>query len=184
MAVSEVAGVTRWGWTVSRYEKAAELGLFGPEPKVELIEGEVFDVAAMLPPHASATRRIRSRLARLDNGWTVGGQDPVRLGDISEPEPDVWVAKGGEDQYRKRHPTQADLALAVEVADSTLRFDRDIKIPMYAAHGVPEVWLVSIPDRTVTCYTEPAGRTYQAQATISEGSVEFAGVEIPLEKLF
>jgi Uma2 family endonuclease len=148
----------RWTWTVEAYDKAAEIGLFGPDPKVELLEGEVYTIAPMLPGHSTAIRKLDRLVGReLDPAqWAVGSQTPVLLNDRSEPEPDLWVAKGGDDTYLRRHPGPDDLVLVVEVADTSLTRDREQKIPAYAAAGIPYAWLVSLPEKTITAYSGPA----------------------------
>ena len=155
----------RWTWTVEAYDKAAEIGLFGPDPKVELLEGEVYTIAPTLPGHSTAVRK-RARLVgrELDPArWAVGSQTPVLLSDRSEPEPGVWIAKGDDDTYLRRHPGPHDLVLVVEVADTSLTRDREQKIPAYAAAGIPYAWLVSLPEKTITAYSSPlpAERRYE-----------------------
>jgi Uma2 family endonuclease len=180
----------RWTWTVQSYEQAAEAGVFGPEPKVELLDGEVYRVVSMSPGHATARRRLGRLLARaLDpHDWTVGGQDPVVVGTRSEPEPDVWVAAGPEDRYAGRHPRESDMSLVVEVANTSLMIDRNVKVPIYARGRVPEVWIVSLPERVAYVFTAPDSRAghYERVRVIDEGgrlTAEQLGVEIALKDI-
>jgi Uma2 family endonuclease len=177
--MAEVA-VDRWRWTVEGYETAAAAGVFGPEARVELIDGEVYQVAAMLPGHASTVGRISDLLsARIERSrWVVRTQLPVHLYDDSEPEPDVWVARGPADRYDHRHPGAADLVLVVEVSDTTLAFDRDVKIPRYARAGVPEAWLVSLPERAVHRYADPLDGAYRSVEILDHGRLRVAGTEV------
>lgn len=163
----------RWQWTVEAYDKAVEAGLFGPDDKVELLEGEVYKIAAMLPGHSTAVNMLDTLARRqLDPAlWAVGAQTPVRLGNRSEPEPDLWVAGGDLKTYLRRHPGQADLVLVVEVADTSLAQDRQGKIPAYAGAGVPDAWLVSLPEKTITAYSGPV----PAERRYEHASVHHAG---------
>lgn len=148
----------RWSWTAESFEQAAAAGAFGPEARVELFEGEVLELGSMLPGHADAVRALRALAYQVDQtNWTIGSQEPVRLGDHSEPEPDIWIARGPRRSYARRHPDESDLVLLVEVADTSLALDRDVKIPSYAAAGIEEVWLVSLPESHLTVYREPLG---------------------------
>jgi Uma2 family endonuclease len=168
------AAVDRWRWTVESYEQAAATGVFGPEPRVELIDGEVFEVPPMLPGHAATVGRLVDLLTeRLDRTrWTVRSQLPVRLGDRSEPEPDVWVAQGPASRYDDRHPEASDLALVVEVSDTTLAFDRTIKVPSYAAAGVAEACVVSLAENVVhqLADPDPAAAAYRVAEVVQRGS--------------
>lgn len=181
----------RMRWTVAQYERAGEAGVFDPGPRVELIEGEVVTVSPIGPSHANARRVLQEAASdQVDRRtWTVGSQDPVRLSDFSEPEPDLWVARGPRPTYEGRHPTPADLALVVEIADSSLVPDRALKVPAYAAAGVGHLWLVAIPERTVTVYSSPAPaqRRYRKVTELGAGdtlSDRQTGLALPVADLF
>lgn len=151
------AAVARWQWTVERYYQAVEAGVFGPEPRVELIDGEVYTMTAMLPGHATTVRRLLNLLYdHLDGAeWTVLSQMPIHLDDISEPEPDAGVARGPASRYDARHPSPDDLFLVVEVSATSLAFDRNVKLARYARSGIAEVWIVSLPQRVIHRFTDP-----------------------------
>jgi Uma2 family endonuclease len=159
-------------WTADAFEVAGQVGIFGDE-RVELVEGEVFYLAPLLPPHAEAVRRLSHFLVRsLDPGrLTIGGNDPVRLDERNEPLPDVWLAEGGEGTYAGRHPSPAELRLAVEVSDTTLGRDQRRKLPVYAAFGVPVVWVVALSRERVFEYREPdpESRAYALVTTLVRG---------------
>lgn len=189
MLMSEVAA-DRWRWSADSYEHAAATGVFGDEPRVELVDGEVFRMAPMLPGHALVLGQIQDRLTeRIDRArWIVRAQLPVRLDDDSEPEPDVWVAEGPPARYRLRHPAGRHLALLVEVADTSLAFDRQVKIPRYAMAGVGEVWLVSLPERVVYSFAEPdpAAGEYRRMQRAASGALvaaERLGIELAVDDL-
>lgn len=181
----------RWHWTADTYEKATQDGLFGPDARVELFEGEVVTKLPMLPPHSTVVRLLNTAVIRqLDpERWVVGSQVPIRLSDFSEPEPDLWVARGPQKTYSHRHPGPADLVLVVEVADSSLVEDRRQKIPAYAGAGIPWTWLVSLPDKTLTVYGEPVpvDRRYQQQVVLRPGGTADhapTGLRVPVVELF
>ena len=132
--------------------------------KCELIEGELVDVSPMKPRHAVVTINLSSIFNELLSRTThaVGSQTPVVLSDISEPEPDVWVAHVGLRAFLERKPEPADLSLVVEVSDTTLRFDRDVKVPMYASAGVSNLWIVDINADQIVSYGNPVDGDYRS----------------------
>ena len=181
----------RWRWTAEAYEKAADMGLFGPDPRVELLEGEVIAKLPMHPPHSTVLGILNELvLVQLDRSlWTVRCQSPIRLNDISEPEPDLWVARGAQRTYGRRHPVPADLLLVVEVAGSYPADDRREKIPLYAGAGVPSAWLVSPPEKTLTVYRQPSpsARRYDQETVLRPGDIAAhppTGLTLTLTELF
>lgn len=136
--------------------------------RCELIAGELVDVSPMSSRHAEVTRRLFSVLNRqlMEPAFVVGCQQPIGLGDWSEPEPDVWVARGRPGGYMDRHPEAADVLLVVEVGWSSIRFDRDIKLPMYAGAGVPEVWLFDVDAASVEVFRHPWATGYRSIETL------------------
>ena len=150
-------------FTVEDYERMGEVGILGPEDRVELLEGEIFDLTPIGPAHAGTVKRVNHVLSiRLGGRAVVGVQDPVRLGTFSEPQPDVVLLRPRADFYAAVHPGAEDVLLLVEVSDSTLVFDRKRKLPIYARHGVAQVWIVNVNDRVVEVYRLDAGGTYAA----------------------
>jgi Uma2 family endonuclease len=151
----------RHAYSVDDYYRMAEAGILRPDDRVELIEGEIIDMAPIGSRHAAAVKRIAQVLTlALGKQATVSTQDPVRLDRHSEPQPDIAVLKPQADFYAAAHPGPSDVLLIVEVADSTLRFDRDIKLPLYARHGIPEVWLVDIEHAHFTVCNGPGAEGY------------------------
>jgi Uma2 family endonuclease len=134
--------------TVEAYMRMGEAGIIAPDARTELIEGEVLDMAPIGTRHASTVKRLAKALGAAGDDALVAVQDPVHLGRRSMPQPDVMLLKPREDFYGAAHPVAADVLLLVEVADSTARLDREIKLPLYARHGVAEVWVVDL-DRGV-----------------------------------
>jgi Uma2 family endonuclease len=142
-------------WTYKEFERAAKLGLFAPEERLELIEGEVIrKVAPQLTPHATSTSLVEQALRTLcPRGHYIRIQLPLKLGTKSGPEPDIAVVVGGAREYAKQHPTTA--ALIVEVADSSLRLDRGTKAALYARANVPEYWILDLKNRVLEVCREP-----------------------------
>jgi Uma2 family endonuclease len=175
--------------TVDEYSRMAEGGIFDPEARVELIDGEIIDMAPPNPPHAGTVCYLTEALTRAVAGSAnVRVQNPVRLGHYSEPQPDLALLRRREDFYRERHPQPADVLLIVEVAASSLRFDRETKLPLYARHGIPEFWLVNLSAQTLTRYRAPQGDSYtlvdEPDLAIALELSGLAGVAVDLQRLF
>ncbi len=147
-------------WTVDEFHQMAVAGLLGETDRVELIDGEMFDKAPIGSKHAFMVNRISQTFsAGVGVKCLVSTQNPVRLGERSEPQPDVALLRRGN--YMDALPAAADVLLIVEVSDSTLEYERDVKIELYARHGIPEVWLLDINAREITVYREPVEGQYR-----------------------
>jgi Uma2 family endonuclease len=147
--------------TVDAYCRMAEAGVLAPDARVELIDGEIVDMAPMNSRHASAVARLSAMLNAAVGGQAlVWCQLPLRLGDRSEPEPDLMLLAPRDDFYAPAHPTAADVLLLIEVSNSTARYDREIKLPLYARHGVREVWIVDLDNRLLRTCRRPVGDGY------------------------
>ena len=147
----------------------AEQGFFGPEERVELIDGEVID----MPPIGSEHGGIVNHLTRLcvlavGDAAVVHVQNSMVLGDASQPQPDIALLRPREDFYKRANPVPEDVLLAVEVADSSLAYDRNVKAPLYARHGIPELWLVDVRGRSVTALSEPGPDGYARRRMLDE----------------
>jgi Uma2 family endonuclease len=141
-------------WTVAEYYQAAEAGVFHPEERLELIEGEIFRMSPQDSPHATACDLTEDALRGVfGRGYRVRTQKPLSLGADSVPEPDLAVVRGGVRDYAKAHPTTAELV--VEVADSSLGYDRNRKAPLYARAGVPDYWILNLSERVLEIYRDP-----------------------------
>lgn len=127
------------------YCRMAEAGLLAPEARVELIDGEILDMPPIGKDHESVVDQLTRLFVRAVNDFAiVRVQGSVVLGPMSMPQPDLTLLKPRSDFYRSRRAAESDVLLIVEVSDSTLRFDRDVKVPLYARHGIPEVWIVDL----------------------------------------
>jgi Uma2 family endonuclease len=157
-------------FTVSEYHSLAETGILSEDDRVELIEGEIFQMAPIGNRHAGCVKRLNRLLSReLGDRALLGVQDPIALDDHSEPEPDISVLRPRADDYSNSHPTPEDLFLVIEVADSSAGFERFRKIPVYARNGVPEVWLVDLTTHRIEAYREPSGMSYRAVRQLEAG---------------
>ena len=142
-------------FTRAEYHKLGEAGIIGPDERVELLDGYVVEKPVKNLPHAGATRRIANRLPKyLPAGWCIQVQDPVGL-PRSEPEPDATVLRGDDAVYDTRMPEPSDVAIVIEVADSSLRTDRRDKGRLYAAAGIPVFWVVNVADGQVEVCSDP-----------------------------
>jgi Uma2 family endonuclease len=170
--------------TVDEYERIAAAGALQEPARIELIDGYMVDKMPKKPEHVYATKQtLRALDRRLPAGWTSQKEDPVRIPAFDEPEPDVAIVRGSDTDYRHRIPTPADVALLVEVSDSTLSLDRSLKLAAYARDGIPVYWIVNLVDRQVEVYTRPtkAGR-YRSRQVYKSGQqvpVAIAGQALP-----
>jgi Uma2 family endonuclease len=142
-------------WTREEFHRAANLGLFGPEERLELIGGRIFKKMTQNPPHSIALGKVSRTLARVFGpDFYILHQQPVVLSTDGESEPDVAVVPGSPDDYPD-HPTQADVRLLVEISDATLRFDRGRKSALYAEAGIGEYWILNLNDRQLEVRRDP-----------------------------
>jgi Uma2 family endonuclease len=147
-------------WTRDEYERMAAEGFFAPDARVELIDGIVYDTSPQNSPHTTCLHlALRILTLRFPDAY-VRVQSPLALGDDSEPEPDLAVVQGTVVDYAVEHPTTA--LLVVEVADSSLAHDKNLKIPLYARCGIPEAWLLNIPGKTLEVYRDPGKGRYRS----------------------
>ena len=175
--------------SVADYYRMAEVGILSPDARVELIDGEIIDMVPPGSPHAAAVNRLTEVFVRAVAGRAIVlVQNPVRLSEFSEPQPDLALLRPREDYYSAHHPRPADTLLIVEIADSSLRFDRDKKTPLYASHGIPELWLVDLRNRRLVRYRAPEQDAY---SLVDEPDLESAlevsalpGVTVGLQRLF
>ncbi len=143
-------------FTAEEYHAMLRAGILHEDDRTELIEGRIYQMAAVGSHHAACVKRLNRLLTEeLGARALVSVQDPIRLPDGSEPEPDLAVLRPREDFYAEAHPTPGDLFFLIEVADTTLAEDRAVKIPAYALHGVSEAWLVALRRGYVEVYRRP-----------------------------
>ena len=151
-------------WTVEEFNRMADLGLLQPGERVELIEGEIVEMAPIGSRHAGMVNILLGLFSRAAaNLAVVSVQNPLIVGDRSVPQPDLALLKPRADSYMRSHPTAADVLLVVEVADTTLDFDVGTKVPLYAR--VPEVWVIDLQEQAVRVYREPSASGYKSSFT-------------------
>jgi Uma2 family endonuclease len=157
-----------WRLSVEQYHQMIQLGILTDDDPVELLEGWLVYKMPKNPPHRIATKLTRDALDQiLPSGWYVDTQEPITLID-SEPEPDIVIVRGATQDYVDRHPTAQDIALVIEVADSTLERDRTSKKRLYARAGIPIYWIINLVDRSIEVYAQPENEDYQQQTTVTE----------------
>ncbi len=173
--------IHRHWYTVEDYYRMAESGILGPEARVELIEGEIVDMPPIGPLDASVVTLVQNRLvAAVGELALVRVQNPVHLDRHNEPEPDVALVRWRADHYRERHPEPAEVLLLVEVADSSRRYDREVKLRLYARFGIPETWLIDLADATLTRFRDPGATDYgNAESLELSKRVSLPGLEGP-----
>jgi Uma2 family endonuclease len=175
MGSTDQAQLSRHRLTVQAYYRMGEAGVLEPDARVELIDGEIIDMSPIGSVHASLVNRLtRMLISAVGDRAIVQIQGPLTLDEHTQLQPDLALLKPRSDYYRDAVPGAADVLLVVEVADTSLEKDRSVKLPLFAAHGVPEAWLVDVPDRLVGIYREPEGALYRSQSIASPGKVELS----------
>jgi Uma2 family endonuclease len=153
--------IHRHRYTVEDYYRMAEVGILAPDARVELLEGEVIEMPPIGAPHAAVVTDLQTLLIGAVGGDAiVRVQNPVRLGLHDEPQPDIALVKPPASKYRHRHPAAPDVLLLIEVVDTSLRYDREVKLPLYAGKGIPETWLLDLVRRELTRYRRPSATGY------------------------
>ena len=155
---------------VQEYYRMAETGILRPDARVELFNGRIIDMSPIGPFHGGLVKcliRIYTRLAQ--GRWQVAAQDPLRLDDHSEPEPDFMLLRPSPDDYKGRHPRPDDVFLLIEVSDTTLDYDREEKIPAYGRAGIAEVWIVNLNNASVEVYRDPHFTGYGSKTVLAAG---------------
>ena len=173
---------------VEDYHRMAETGVLREDARVELLDGQIIDMSPIGPFHGGVVKRLNRLFNRCSEGrWIVSTQDPLRLDNFSEPEPDLMLLKPAPDDYTSRHPTAADVLLLIEVADTTLPLDRKEKLPAYGRAGVAEVWIVNLEEQKIEIYREPHFTGYGSKSVLSAGSTaspaKFADVIVDVAAL-
>jgi|APTNR8051073442_1049403.scaffolds.fasta_scaffold20477_2 Uma2 family endonuclease len=154
-------------FTVSDFLRMDEAGVFAREARVELIEGEIVEMAPIGSLHAATVAFLHRRLVEgLGRRAVIWGQSPVVLDEFSAPQPDIAVLVPRSDHYRNSHPRPADILLMIEVADTTLAFDRDKKAPLYARSGIAELWIVDVERSAVHVFRDPQGERYASEQVV------------------
>jgi len=157
----EIPPERRHRLTVADFHKLAEAGGLAPDDRVELIKGELIDMTPIGSRHAAVVDRLtEAMILRFQREYQVHTQNPICLGEDNEPQPDVAVLRRRGDGYAHGLPTAEDVHLVVEVADSSLAIDRDIKLPLYAGFAIAEAWLVDLESNRIEVHSGPQPGEY------------------------
>ena len=181
--------ITRRRITVEEYEVMYEAGVFKPDERLELINGEILTMAPMNAPHISHVARLsRIFIETLGRRATVFTQLPIVISKDSEPEPDISILRWRSDDYFSAKPSAQDVYAIIEVASTSLVYDRRVKLPLYARVGVPEVWIVNVQERELEVYRNPKGEAYSESRVLKPSDkialLAFPDVEILLSEVF
>ncbi|MFN7949534.1 MAG: Uma2 family endonuclease [Blastocatellia bacterium] len=175
--------LTRRPFTTTEYHQLIAAGVLTEDDRVELLNGEIIQMSAIGPRHAACVKRLIEFLSlKVRKFAIVASQDPIQLDDYSEPEPDISLLRRRADFYAEAHPTPADILIAIEVADTSLEYDRNIKLPSYAQAGIPEAWLVDLINDRIEVHSQPHNGIYQ-EVRIVQREQKVVSRSIPQLKL-
>jgi len=147
--------VTTKRFTIAEYHRLIELGFFGENERVELIKGEIIQMAAKGKSHSTFNRRLIRELTQLlGNRATLQSQDPISIPPNSEPEPDLAILRNRADDYLIDNPCPSDILLLIEISNSTLKYDQEVKLPLYAEAGISDYWIFNLIDNCLECYSQ------------------------------
>jgi Uma2 family endonuclease len=155
---------------LDEWQRMGEANIFPLNSHIELIDGEILEMAPIGFNHAGHINRLVKLLTKLIPDEVITSvQNPLQLGDLSEPEPDFMLLKPNADYYSSRHPVANDVLLLIEVADSSFKFDQTHKLRLYALHNVPEYWLLNLNNSCLEVYRKPHGEVYAEKTTLYSG---------------
>jgi Uma2 family endonuclease len=167
MATIPFAAPSRHRISVEAFHRMGETGILGPEDRVELIDGEIIDMSPIGAWHAAIVDILARHFGRCaGESLFVRCQNPLRLDDVNEPEPDIAILRPRADFYTTGHPGPADVLLVIEVADTSLAYDLGTKVPLYARHGIPEVWVIDAATRRTRVFRQPTGGRYADELSV------------------
>ena len=181
--------VIRRRFTVNEYYLMAQAGILHEDDRVELLEGEIVEMVPIGSRHAACVNCLNRILSEgLRSRAIISVQNPIRLGEHSEPQPDLTLLRPRPDFYSDSHPDSADVILLVEVADTSEDYDREVKMPLYAQYGIPEAWLVDISSRSIQIYRDPGPEGYGDIQQVGQGRSiapqAFPGLGLVVEEVF
>jgi Uma2 family endonuclease len=157
-------------FNVDEYYRIAQAGVFSEDDRVELIEGEVVEMSLLGSTHQGCVDELSSLTTeKLAGSVIVRVQGPIHIDEYSEPQPDISLLKPRQDFYRRSHPTPSDVLLVIEVADTSIEYDRSVKLPLYARAGIPEAWLIVLPKDLIELHSEPKNGKYQKVRRLRRG---------------
>jgi Uma2 family endonuclease len=180
--------VLKYLFSIDDYYRMAEAGILPPDSRVELIRGEVVEMSPLNAPHAECVDQLARMFSRsVADRARIRVQNPIQIPPHSHPQPDLVLAKVRPEGYRDRHPEPQEVLLLIEVCHTSLAYDRDVKVPLYAEAGIPEVWLVDLNERKVTVYSAPEENGYGKTTEVSSGGSLtpglLSGIELAVDSL-
>ena len=180
--------VERYRWTIDLYHQMIETGILGEDERVELIKGELTTMSPIGSEHSGVVDQLAEILIeQLMRRAVVKVQGPLQLEDHSEPQPDLILLAPRRDFYKRSLPRPADVLLVIEVADSSLAYDRAVKMALYAGAGMPEAWIINLIDRWIEVYRDPSPAGYTTLLKILPGKSiapqSFADVVVVVDEL-
>ena len=175
--------ISRKSFTVEQYHQMATAGILSDTDRVELINGDIIDMSPINSEHAGMVNRLlRVLTKRLLDKAIMTVQNPIHLDRSSEPEPDLTIVNKSEDDYISAHPRPKDVFVVIEVADTSLDKDREVKAPLYAKHGIPEYWIINLQDRQIELFRQPSNGQYgQTLIFSAKGKIESKVLEFSVE---
>ena len=150
-------------FTVEEYHQMAQAGILHEDDRVELIAGEIVEMAPIGSKHAACVDRLNRLFSqRIGERAIVRVQNPLRLEEHSEPQPDLALLRPRPDFYARTHPGPEEVFLVIEVAETSVAYDQEVKVPLYARAGIPEVWLIDLQADRITRYHQPTPQGYRS----------------------
>jgi Uma2 family endonuclease len=180
--------VVRKRFTRDEFAQIAAAGVLGEDDRVELIEGEIVEMSPLGSQHAACVDRLNHRLQSLvQNRAIVRVQNPIRLDEYSQPQPDIALVQPRDDFYAGGHPEPEDVLVLIEVSESSLTYDRDVNLPLYARAGIVEVWLVALLPQVIEVYRAPGESSYDEKRTYRRGQtiapMHLSDAELAVERI-
>jgi Uma2 family endonuclease len=155
---------------ISEYHRLAQAGIFSEDDRVELIKGEVIEMSPIGSAHAACVSRLDDLLhTSVRHSVQIRVQNPLQLDDFSEPEPDIALVRPRKDHYALAHPRPEDVLSVIEIADTSIEYDRHVKLPMYARAGIPEAWLIDLNQDVIGKFSEPRDGQYPTYGEARRG---------------
>jgi len=181
-------GVKRHTFTAEEYRAMAEAGVLGEDDRVELLGGEIVDMAPIGSRHLACVVILTHLLVEASGGrWFVSAQNPVRLSERDEPQPDLSLLGRRPRPDSSAPPGPEDVLLVVEISDTTLAYDKNVKLPLYSRAGIPEAWIVDLSGRKVEIHSDPGPGGYRVSRSCGPGeevvSAAVEGVSVPVDEV-
>lgn len=161
--------LTHHRFTVDEFLRMAETGILAEDDRVELLDGQIVEMSPIGPRHAGCVKSLIRLFSPAADRAVVSAQDPVVLGPHAAPQPDLAILRPRADGYRRSHPGPHDTLLVIEVADTSVAPDREGKLPLYAAAGIPDAWLVNLPDDVIEVHRDPRNGVYTVRRIARRG---------------